>query len=124
MPAPNHLFKTDMKLPTAFPLAGMPVHRFANYPNTRVYTNAFIVIHAGVPWCIPVVDGLTDGGDGETLEFGKAVFQITDWTRGDIVFRRAGYFLHLIYVDISGGPSISFELSVDRDVHIQPRLFQ
>ena len=124
MPAPSHLFKTDMKLPTAFPLAGMPVHRFANYPNTRVYTNAFIVIHDGVPWCIPMVEQLMDGGEGETLEFGKGVFQTTDWTRPDIVFRTVGALIPSLYVDIPGGPSISFQRCKQRNVHILHRLYQ
>ncbi len=62
----------------------MPVHRFANYPDTRAYSNAFIVVHAGVNWGTPMVDGLMGGGAGETIEFGKAAFQTVDWTRDDI----------------------------------------
>jgi hypothetical protein len=101
----------------------MPVHRIANYPDTRVYTNAFIVIHAGLPFCMPLVDGLMDGGEGESLEFGKAVFQTTDWTRGDLVFST---FLQvgLLHVEVPGSPTISFQACKSRNVHIWPRLFQ
>jgi hypothetical protein len=56
-----------------------------------------------------MVDGLMDGGEGETLEFGKAAFQTTDWTRDDIVFR-ATLQVGLLYVEVPGGPAISFLL--------------
>jgi hypothetical protein len=101
----------------------MPVYRFANYPDTRVYSKAFIVVHAGVNWCVPMVDGLMDGGEGETFEFGKAAFQTTDWTRDDIVFR-ATLRVGRLDVEIPGAPAISFQACKDRNIHFMPRLLQ
>lgn len=69
-----------------------------------------------------MVNGFLDGEDAETLEVGKGVFKTIDWTRADIVFRIEGTMI--LYVDIPGSPSISFEQCKQRDVHIQPRLFQ
>lgn len=102
----------------------MPVHRFANYPGTRVYTNAFIVIHAGLPWCVPMVDGFMQAGEPEILEFGNAAFQTTDWTRGDIVFHMSIPTVPLLFVQIPGRPTITFQLCEDKLIHIRPRLFQ
>lgn len=102
----------------------MPVHRFANYPGTRVYTNAFIVIHAGLPWCVPMVDGLMQAGEPEILEFGKAAFQTTDWTRDDIEFRMSTPDALLIFVEIPGSLTITLQLCKDKLIHIQPRFFQ
>ena len=71
-----------------------------------------------------MVHGFLDGEDAETLGIGKRVFKTTDWTRADIVFRIEGMNHVVLFVDIPGSPSIILEQCKQRDVHIQPRLFQ
>ncbi len=101
----------------------MSVYRFANYPDTRVYSKAFIVVHAGANWGIPMVEGLMDGGEGETLEFGKAAFQTVDWTNHEIVFRPFQR-QNLLKVEVPGMPTITLERCGGRDIHFVPSVIQ
>ena len=105
------------------------MYRFANYPETRVYSKAFIVVHEGETWCTPIVEGLKDGGEGETLEFGKAAFQTFDWTNREIVFRTP--LPWQLNVEVPSRPTIILEVCSDSvgayfgaGVHIAPGLIQ
>ena len=58
----------------------MPVHRFPNYPTTRVYARAGVIVHWGVVYIQPTHSMHSAGGRERRIETGLPLFQNFDWT--------------------------------------------
>ena len=59
----------------------MPVRRFRDYPNTRVYTTARVVIHEGIMYCNPEYGGCSGMIRDLRQAIGRVAFKTFDWSQ-------------------------------------------
>lgn len=95
----------------------MPVHYFPNYPTTKVFTNACVVVHKQRVYHSPLSYPHEQGSTEYPHDFGKRHFRSADWTNNEITFETSPNSW-MLYINFTGlGRTFSLVAYIHDMVH-------